>query len=419
MLLATSSQATAGGFAVREQSAFGMGNAFAGMAAGGGASAQYWNPATMTQFRGIATEADQSWIIPYTNHVVNVPLSTLGLFGGTEMTTPAWVPAGSVSVQISEMVWFGFTMNSPFGLRVEFPDLWAGRNYAQTTMLKTYNGSPAFAIKFNEYFSVALGAQVQFAQANLNTGFLAAPGSHIGLDAHGWGFGATAGVTFTPGPNTSIGLGWRSGINQKLDNALLTLNPLVGGSTPGLVKATVNLPDMVNFGISHRFDAVWTVKAGVEWANWSRIGTVNIQTAAGAPATIGGVPVTLPFQYRDGWFFSGGADYQVSKTITLRGGVAYEITPIDDRVRTPRLPDNDRFWATAGLSYSPVPGISFDASYAHIWVRNAPINITALSGNPWFAGGVDYVGEARSHVDIMSFGLRLHLAPTPVLVTKG
>src|SRR6185295_8698760 len=179
--------------------------------------------------------------------------------------------------------------------RDDHAGLWAGRNYAQTTMLKTYNGSPAFAIKFNEYISVALGAQVQFAQANLNTGFLAAPGSHIGLDAHGWGFGATAGVTFTPGPNTSIGLGWRSGINQKLDNALLTLNPLVGGSTPGLVKATVNLPDMVNFGISHRFDAVWTVKAGVEWANWSRIGTVNIQTAAGAPATIGGVPVTLPF----------------------------------------------------------------------------------------------------------------------------
>jgi long-chain fatty acid transport protein len=419
MLLATSGQATAGGFAVREQSAFGLGNAFAGMAAGGGASAQFWNPATMTQFRGIAVEEDKTLILPYTNHVVN-PISTLAIFDGAVMTTPAFLLAGSVSTQISEMVWFGFTLNSPFGLKVEFPDLWAGRNYAQTSMLRTFNGSPAFAIKFNEYFSVALGAQVQFAQANLNTGFLAAPGSHILLEASGWGFGATAGVTFTPGPNTTIGLGWRSGIDQKLGNANLLVNPLVAASTPGPVTATVNLPNMVNFGISHRFDAVWTLKAGVEWANWSRIGTVNVLQANGAgPATIGGVPVTLPFQYRDGWFFSAGADYQVSRQLTFRGGVAYEITPIDDRVRTPRLPDNDRIWATAGLSYSPLPGMSLDVSYAHIWVKNAPINISATSGNPWFAGGVTYIGEARSHVDIISFGARLHMPPTPVLVTKG
>ncbi len=52
-LIATMSGANAGGFAVREQSAWGQGTSFAGVAAGGDLSAMFWNPATMTQIPGM------------------------------------------------------------------------------------------------------------------------------------------------------------------------------------------------------------------------------------------------------------------------------------------------------------------------------------------------------------------------------
>ena len=96
------------------------------------------------------------------------------------------------------------------------------------------------------------------------------------LDGKGWGFGATAGVTFTPWANTTIGLGWRSAINQDLQGTLV-LPP--GCAVRGSTELTVNLPDIVSLGIRHRFDPRWTVMGTVEWSNWSRIGTINDQSS--------------------------------------------------------------------------------------------------------------------------------------------
>ncbi|MQA67450.1 MAG: transporter, partial [Alphaproteobacteria bacterium] len=50
------SEALAGGFAIREQSVYGQGASFAGIAAGGALSGMFWNPAVMTQFAGFNVE---------------------------------------------------------------------------------------------------------------------------------------------------------------------------------------------------------------------------------------------------------------------------------------------------------------------------------------------------------------------------
>jgi len=53
-------------------------------------------------------------------------------------------------------------------------------------------------------------------------------------------------------------------------------------------------------------------------------------------------------------------------------------------------------------------------------VKDTDINITAASGNPWFRGGVSYVGTTSPHVDILSLGLKVKFAPAPKpVVTKG
>ena len=113
-----------------------------------------------------------------------------------------------------------------------------------------------------------------------------------------------------------------------------------------------------------------------EWTNWSRIGTSFVSQAAGGPALIGGSPVALPFQFRDGWFYSIGAEYMVDAKTTLRGGVAYEVSPITDRVRIPLLPDNDRIWLSVGASYKMLPNLIMDVGYSHIWVKDANINVS-------------------------------------------
>src|SRR5215831_3987835 len=97
LLAIASTQASAGGLAVHEQSVYGQGTSFAGIAAGGALSSMFWNPATMTQFAGKGLEVGASALFPYAS---NTPLPGSSLFGtpfggGTfDVANDALVPNG-------------------------------------------------------------------------------------------------------------------------------------------------------------------------------------------------------------------------------------------------------------------------------------------------------------------------------------
>ncbi len=408
-LLAATAAANAGGFAVREQSAWGQGTSYAGVAAGGDLSAMFWNPATMTQAPGIQSELSLSGILPYSSNSVGVGTAVPGLGGTGNIADSALVPSGYFSYQLNRDMWLGLSVNSPFGLSVNFPITWAGGAYAAgSSYLKTYNATPSFAYKLSDLISVGVGVQIQYAKADLSHCAVAPCG--IGaplaeLSGHDWGYGFTAGVTVTPTPTTTLGIGYRSGINQKIDGAALVTPP--GLSFPA--STTINLPDTVSVGLRQKLTSQWTGLATVEWANWSRIGTSIV------PA--GPFSTTIPFQYKDGWLFSLGAEYAWDPMLTLRTGIGYEKSPITDDVRIPLLSDNDRFWASVGATYKVSSKLSFDFAYSHLFVKSTPINVVA--GNPSFTGS-PYVGTVDSRIDIVSVALKYRWDdPVPEPVKQG
>ena len=405
-LIATMGGANAGGFAIREQSPWGQGASFAGVAAGGDLSAMFWNPATMTQVPGIQTQTVLSGIIPVSKNTPGAGTfpPALGLGGTGDTATDALVPGSYFSWQFRPDMWLGLSVNSPFGLSVSFPTVWAGSQYAGgSTYLKTYNATPSFAYRINDMISVGVGMQIQYAKADLShcvTVPCGLGGPLAELSGHDWGYGFTAGVTVTPTPTTTIGLGYRSRINQNIDGTIA-----ITGVGSANASTTINLPDTVSLGLRQRLTSQWTALATVEWSNWSHIGTSNV--SAGPFST------TIPFQYKDGWFFSAGAEYMWNEQLTLRGGLGYEKSPITDDVRIPLLPDNDRFWVSVGGTYRLTPKITIDAAYSHLFVKDTPINVVA--GNPSFTGFA-YVGTVDSHVDIISLALKYRFdepAPPP------
>jgi len=415
-------QASAGGFAIREQSAYGQGTSFAGVAAGGALSSMFWNPAVMTQFRGFAAEMDASVILGNASNTW-VSGSSAGGVGGTgNIASPALVPSGYVSYQLTRDIWVGMGITAPFGLSVTFPDGWAGRAYARDSSLKTINLNPTMAWQATNWLSLGVGFQAQYANASLTRG-VGAAGVFTQIGGTGWAYGATAGIEIKAGPQTDIGLGWRSALNQKIDGTL-SVNSTLGGAITGTfggVSTTLNLPNVVSLGIRHRINPAWTVMATAEWTNWSRIGTANVVTSSGAQATLAGNPVQLPFQYRDGWFFSLGAEYAWTQQTTVRAGIAFERSPISDTVRIPILPDNDRFWLSAGLSHVVNKYLTLDVAYSHAWVKDPNIDISAGSGNPWFvAASGSYTGTVGASFDIISVAARFKLEPEPParLITK-
>jgi long-chain fatty acid transport protein len=384
----------------------------------------FWNPATMTQMPGIQTEIVATGIFPFASNSPSAG-STLGVLGGTHDTgDDALAPSGYFSWQINPSLWVGLSMNSPFGLSVSFPDNWAGRDYGQNSSLKTYNATPSLAYRINDWLSIGAGVQIEYASASLMRG-ISGPFPGIGfapldsatLSGKGWGYGFTVGATFTPTPTTTIGLGYRSAIDQKIEGTLaVTGIATLPATSNGSASTTVNLPDVVSLGLRQRLDPQWTLLGTVEWTNWSRIGTSDVQSPNGS-ATIAGRPVALPFEFKDGWFFSLGAEYQWSDRLALRAGVGYELSPVTDDVRMPILPDNDRFWLSIGSSYHISNNVVLDLAYSHLFVRSTSIDISATSGNPWFSG-TTYIGDVDAHVDIISAALKWRWDPEPPPVKK-
>jgi long-chain fatty acid transport protein len=206
---------------------------------------------------------------------------------------------------------------------------------------------------------------------------------------------------------TEIGLGYRSRINHELEGELRT-------SAAGdfdIDADDLNLPDIVTLGIRQRITDRFRVMAGAEWSNWSHFDTVEV---SGAPA-----PIELPFEYEDGWFFSVGGEYDVTEKVSVRAGVGYELSPIDDEVRTYRLPDNDRLWLSAGASYRHNERLSFDLGYSFLSAKDTELDASEAFGGDGPDANGPFSGDADSHVHIISAAVKLKFGgPAPSVMEQ-
>jgi long-chain fatty acid transport protein len=445
------SQADPGGFALR-QSPYFQGTSMAGVAAGGGSiSSMFWNPATMTQAgRGLTIEGDGTLDIPRANITplfatspTGVNLTGLGSSGDI-FDKATLIPSFYAAYGLNDSLSFGLGFNSPFGLKTQPNPLWSGMFYAEESNIKAINITPTAAWKVNNWLSLGAAAQIQYFKVRLDSAF---PGSgttgpfpflaplgpdELSLRGDSWAVGYTLGATITPTAWTTIGVGYRSGLDQKTSGnifrptfvAPVVVPPLglVPVGFPAVTEgfnATVPLPGSVTASVRQKITNSLTLLGTVEWTNWSRLNTVPIATPS--LGFIPGIPTQLSFGWRDGWMYSAGLEYMCSRYLALRTGIGWEQSPITDQTRSPRLPDNGRLWLSGGATYKWNEQFSVDFAYTHIFVQDAPINISPGSGNPVFDPGLGtFIGTSSGAVDVVSLGLRYHFAPpAPVIVRKG
>jgi long-chain fatty acid transport protein len=119
-----------------------------------------------------------------------------------------------------------------------------------------------------------------------------------------------------------------------------------------------------------------------------------------------GVPRdVLRFQFEDAWRVALGAVYNQSQQWTFRGGLAWDESPVQDQFRTVRLPDGDRYWASVGARWKPIDPLAVDVGYAHLFVKDADVNLNRqqLGAPASFSSTV--VGSYDNAVDILSLQL--------------
>jgi long-chain fatty acid transport protein len=235
------------------------------------------------------------------------------------------------------------------------------------TKLFTLNVSPTLAYKLSPTLSIGVGAQAQFARGLFSFATGLPSGADTKFEGSGVAFGATAGLLWQPTSTTSIGLGWRSQMTQKLDGAYINT---LGTSALGLrsvdASTTLELPNVITLSLRQAIAPNMRLLGTVEWSQWSRFKELRLKsdgsnlvlvpntTTGGGPVTVspGTVIGVLPADWSDGWFFALGGEYDLMRNLTVRAGGAYEISPVDEpRKRLIGIPDNNRIWASVGATY--------------------------------------------------------------------
>lgn len=432
--------ALASGFALLEQSAARLGNAFSGTTVvAEDASAMFYNPASLAQLEraqwvlvGSGVKIRSEFENRGSQAALGQPLGTEGGDAG------GWngVPSAYFAMPLNERLAFGFGFNVPFGLNLEYPDDWIGRFQALNSEIQTFNFNPAFAWQVNDVLTIGVGINYQKMQAELTnavnyTSVIAAGAIGMGMspadvmaliaanptlqalqgraivrgDDSTWGF--NFGATFTMTPDTRLGVSYRSRSDYEVEgfarfepattahalgSTVIAIVSAPGGAlatTPAAVD--LELPDIATASLSHRIGERWELLVDVAWTGWSSVQQLRIERPDGSEVS------TTPELWDDIWRYALGASYRMSDTWTLRVGVAFDETPVPDRTRTARLPDAERTWVALGARYDTGAAFVFDFGYAHLFSDDVPLNQD--QGEPAAFGRLN--GEQASSVDIV------------------
>jgi len=73
-----------------------------------------------------------------------------------------------------------------------------------------------------------------------------------------------------------------------------------------------------------------------------------------------------------------GANYRYSDAVLLRGGIAFDQSPVRSAQLTdPAFPDSSRVWYSLGLNYRFDKHSSIDAAYSYVTFKDAPVDYTS------------------------------------------
>jgi long-chain fatty acid transport protein len=420
-----STQLSASGFAITENSASAQGNSYAGAAAAAeDASTVWFNPAGMMKLDGNQIVVAGHFISPnssFTNQgSTNADGSEL-LGADDDAGIDAFVPNFYWVTAINDEMKFGLGINAPFGLKTEYNDDWRGRYHAVTSDLKTVNFNPSLAFKLNDQLSVGVGLNIMLVDVTLTSAvdfgaLLGSPGAADGFadlegdnlnGIDGLSYGLNMGLMYDITPKTTLGIAYRTEMDIDVKGTAKFLVPsaaapvlATGAFQPsGGLEASITLPQSFSVSIAHDYE-VLTVLADITWTGWSSFDELRIEYEN--PAQPDSVTTE---DWNDTFRYSIGLDWRQSEKLTLRTGIAYDETAIPSpERRTARIPGNDRTWLSFGGTYVINPAFTVDVGYTHLFISDTPINNTFESSQPALAATL--TGTYEASVDILSAQLR-------------
>jgi len=370
----------AGGLWLTEYNQPTQGRAGAGEEAGNGdASDAFLNPASMSRHEESQLMVNGGLILPIIEFDVDQGSVLNGDGDGGD--AGGLTPSASVfySRPVNDKWSLGISGLALTGASMDYDDDWVGRFQAQDVTLLVIGAIPAVGFKATDKLSLGFAVPVMYSDLQLD---IAVPTLITGPDTgegkaeiDGDDVKVAASVSFHYQFSERTALGGRATSKFEFDyegNIEARYLGEVGLNTE------LTMADIARLGLRHAFNDRWSGYATVGWDNWSQMDEVLLSTNSGG--------LTLPRKWEDTFHYALGADYRLDDQWTLRAGIAYDTSPVDEDDRTADMPIDEQIRYAIGADYLRDSGMKISGSLVYADYGDAEIENSGDLGLIGFSG---------------------------------
>lgn len=348
--------------------ASGMGNAFAAQA--DDPSALHYNPAGMTQLRGVQVMAGALISGGSTNFTSLTGVTARGDRNGSAAWPPpvhTYITANLKDLGLTALgdLTAGIGLTVPFGSLTRWPNDGPFRTATTFNTLPLLDIKPTLAYKATENLSLGLGADIytfsglvgegQVEKQSVWPGGLGIPaGSKVELSGKDTAAGFNASLLYTAlrnadgKPLANIGIVYRSQATLHLSGALLA-----NGAKVSDARATLVLPQIITGAI-----AIWPIRTSErEWKLELDLDHVGWKSVRNLDVTLGnGTTIAQPQNWHNTYAVMLGTEYKWLELeslpnweVALRAGYTNQQNQMPDLTYDPGIPSSDLHIVGGGL----------------------------------------------------------------------
>lgn len=350
--------AGAEGFAINEWSAEGVAMGGARMFAEGDAANVAYNPASITKVDGEAFKVSATYLSPHGDYDLYDDNDVIE--SGHNRVHFGFAPGTYYVKKLNDKDWFGIGAFSRFAMVSEFERNSQVSTNAFVSRLDGVSVTPTFAHKFDDKWSAAIGAEVNYVRLTMEKNIAYDPINKMGVgpthtkgESYALGWNAAANYAFDD--KNEIGIVYRSRIKHSMEADFNAYNIMAGstniGNRNGDAYGEVTLPDSWHIGYNHKFNDKTRVELNAVRTNWSTYDALNINVSGTRLPNFDKVHAS-PKNWEDGWRYAIGVEHKLSDKYTLMAGFAYDESSIPYDGGDFMVPTGNRKTYSIGARYN-------------------------------------------------------------------
>lgn len=341
--------AGAEGFAINEWSAEGVAMGGARMFAKGDAANVAYNPASITKVDGESFKVSATYLSPHGEYDLYGADGKIDESGKNRVHF-GFAPGTYYVKKLNDKDWFGIGAFSRFAMVSEFERNSAVSTNAFVSRLDGVSVTPTFAHKFDDKWSVAVGAEINYVRLTMEKNATLTPWAvptHTKGESYALGWNAAANYAFDD--KNEIGVVYRSRIKHSMEADFNAYNHPIYGNISGDAYGEVTLPESWHIGYSHKFNDKTRIELNAVRTGWDTYKNLDIMLSG-----TGGMDglVSNPKNWEDGWRYAIGVEHKLSDKYTLMAGFAYDESSIPYDGGDFMVPTGNRKTYSIGARYN-------------------------------------------------------------------